>query len=160
MQTTLRIFTLAGCLAAFSVSAAEPSQAELYQKLAECQASTEQVEAFNALADAEQVTFAKDEEHSPWGGAAWRVDPALKANGVSSPLAVMTDRNSFFLQSASTAPLADAAKLASALKLRKTLDTDGYVDYQRTLDNGATLRVVSTEDKNTDLYVGCSYPQN
>ncbi|PBJ09973.1 hypothetical protein BSG18_18910 [Pseudomonas ogarae] len=33
-------------------------------------------------------------------------------------------------------------------------------DRQRSLGNGATLRVVSTQDKDSDLYVGCSYEQD
>lgn len=67
---------------------------------------------------------------------------------------------SFFLQAKSGNPKADAEKLASTLKPEKTLDTDGYVDYQRDLGNGATLRVVSTENKESDLYVGCTYQQD
>ena len=159
MKGSLRYLTLAGCLAAFSASAADSAQVALFTALAKCEASAQQVEAFNQLVEAEQLTFTKDEAHSPWGGAAWQVTPALSINGVSSATLVMTDRFSFYLQSSSTAPLADAAKLASTLKLKKTLDTDGYVDYQRVLESKGTLRVVSTEDKDRDLYVGCSYPQ-
>ncbi|WP_194790555.1 hypothetical protein [Pseudomonas sp. UFMG81] len=159
MKTSLRIIALAGCLASFSVSAADSAQVALFTALAQCQASAQQVEQFNQLADAEQLTFTKDDEHSPWGGAAWQVPSALSINGVTSSTLVMTDRFSFYLLTSSTAPQADAAKLANGLKLKKTLDTDGYVDYQRVLDSKGTLRVVSTEDKDRDLYVGCSYPQ-
>lgn len=159
MKGSLHVFALAGCLAAFSASAADSAQVTLLTTLVKCQASAQQVEQFNQLLDAGQLSFTKDDAHSPWGGAAWQVTPALSINGVSSATVVMTDRFSFFLQSDSTTPQADAAKLASTLKLNKTLDTDGYVDYQRELDNKGTLRVVSTEDKNRDLYVGCSYPQ-
>lgn len=94
---------------------------------------------------AAQARAAGHEAHSPWGGGAWQATPALTVHGVSSTTLVMTDRFSFFLQAKSSSPKTDAEKLASALKLKKTLDTDGYVDYQRNLDNGATLRVVSTE---------------
>jgi hypothetical protein len=160
MKVSLAIVALAGCLFTFSVSAAGPSHSELFKALAQCQASAQQVSEFNGLVDAEQLSLAKDEPHSPWGGGAWQVTPALTVHGVSSTTAVMTDRFSFFLQSKSSNPKTDAEKLASTLKLQKILDTDGYVDYQRSLGNGATLRVVSTEDKDSDLYVGCSYQQN
>lgn len=159
MKGSLRFITLVGSLTAFNAMAADSAQVALFTALAQCQASAQQVEAFNQLADSGQLTFTKDEAHSPWGGAAWQVTPALSINGVSSATLVMTDRYSFYLQTSSSAPQADAAKLASALKLKKTLDTDGYVDYQRVLDSKGTLRVVSTEDKARDLYVGCSYPQ-
>ncbi|SDB11794.1 hypothetical protein SAMN03159382_00363 [Pseudomonas sp. NFACC23-1] len=48
----------------------------------------------------------------------------------------------------------DSPPSGITLKLKKTLDTDGYVDCQGSLGNGATLRVVSTEDKDSDPYVG------
>lgn len=159
MKTSLRLIALAGSLAACSVSAAEVDQVALLTSLVKCQASSQQVAQFNKMLDDQQLTLIKDEAHSPWGGAAWQVSPALSINGVTSATVVMTDRFSFFLQSATTTPQADAAKLASSLKLEKTLDTDGYVDYQRKLDSKGALRVVSTEDKDRDLYVGCSYPQ-
>lgn len=160
MKISLGLLALAGCLSTFSVSAAGPNQSDLFKALAECKASAQQVAEFNGLVDAGQLSLPKDVPHSPWGGGAWQVTPALMVHGVSSTTAVMTDRASFFLQAKSSNPKADAEKLASTLTLQKILDTDGYVDFQRSLDNGATLRVVSTEDKDSDLYVGCSYQQN
>ncbi|WP_433861586.1 hypothetical protein [Pseudomonas thivervalensis] len=160
MKLSLGPIALAGCLSTAPVLAATPSHSDLFKALAQCQASAQQVSEFNGLVDAEQVSLAKDEAHTPWGGGAWQATPALTVHGVSSTTLVMTDRFSFFLQAKSGNPKADAEKLASALKLEKTLDTDGYVDYQRNLDNGATLRVVSTENKDSDLYVGCTYQQD
>ncbi|WPN65732.1 hypothetical protein QMK47_12320 [Pseudomonas sp. P9_35] len=160
MKISLGLVALAGCLSTFAVSAAGSSHSDLFKALAQCQANAQQVGKFNDLVDAEQLTLSKDEAHSPWGGGAWQATPALTVHGVSSTTLVMTDRFSFFLQAKSSSPKADAEKLASTLKLKKTLDTDGYVDYQRSLGNGATLRVVSTEDKASDLYVGCSYEQD
>lgn len=160
MKVSLGIVALAGCLSTFSVSAAGPSHSDLFKALAQCQAGAQQVSEFNDLVAAEQLSLPKDEPHSPWGGGAWQVTPALTVHGVSSTTAVMTDRFNFFLQAKSSSPKADAEKLASTLKLRKTLDLGGYVDYQRSLGNGATLRVVSTENKDSDLYVGCSYQRN
>ncbi|EPJ97738.1 MULTISPECIES: hypothetical protein [Pseudomonas] len=160
MKISLGLVALAGCLSTFTVSAAGPSHSDLFKALAQCQANAQQVGEFNDLVDAEQLTLSKDEAHSPWGGGAWQATPALTVHGVSSTTLVMTDRFSFFLQAKSSSPKADAEKLASTLKLKKTLDTDGYVDYQRSLGNGASLRVVSTEDKDSDLYVGCSYEQD
>lgn len=153
------VFAIASCLATFSVSATEQGDIELFKALAQCQASAGQVQDFNNRADTGQVSWAKDEQNSPWGGGAWQATPALSINGVSSATVVMTDRFSFFLQIASNSPQADAQKLATTLKLKQSLASDGYVDYQRRLDNGASLRVVSTENKGRDLYVGCSYPQ-
>jgi len=158
MKVALGLFTLAGCLFSFAATAA-PTHGEMFQALAECKGNAQQVGEFNALVDAKQLTLAKDAAHTPWGGGAWQVTPALAVSGVSSSTAVMIDRFGFFLQTKSSTPAADAEKLASTLKLKKVLDTGGYVDYQRSLDNGATLRVLSTEDKDVDLYVGCSYPQ-
>lgn len=160
MKIALGIVTLAGCLSSFSASAAGPSHIDLFKTLAQCEASAKQVGEFNALVDAQQVSLPKDVPHTPWGGGAWQATPALTVQGVSSPILVMTDRASFYLQAESSSPKADAEKLASTLKLQKVLDTGGYVDYQRSLGNGATLRVVSTENKDSDLYVGCSYQLN
>ena len=160
MKTSLGLVALAGCLSTAPVLAAGPNHSDLFKALAQCQASAQQVSEFNGLVDAEQVSLPKDEAHSPWGGGAWQATPALTVHRVSSTTLVMTDRFSFFLQAKSSHPKADAEKLASTLKLGKTLDTDGYVDYQRNLDNGATLRVVSTENKDSDLYVGCTYQQD
>ncbi|MBV4473318.1 hypothetical protein [Pseudomonas botevensis] len=157
MKVSFAIATLAGCLFTLSASAATPTHGELFQALAECQGNLKQVGAFNELVDAKQLSLANDEAHTPWGGGAWQVTPALTVHGVSSSTAVMIDRFGFFLQTASSSPKADAEKLASTLKLKKVLDTEGYVDYQRSLGNGAIVRVLSTENKDSDLYVGCSY---
>jgi hypothetical protein len=156
MKVALGLFTLAGCLFSFAATAA-PTHGEMFQALAECKGNAQQVGEFNALVDSEQLKLAKDAAHAPWGGSAWQVKPALTVNGVTSSTAVMTDRFSFFLEIESTNPKVDAEKLASALKLQKLLDNDGYVDYQRSLSTGGVVRVVSTENKDSGLYVGCSY---
>lgn len=157
MKASLGFVALAGCLSTFSASAAGPSHSELYQALAQCEASAQQVSEFNELISSGQLSLPKDEENSPWGGNAWQVKPALTVQGVSSTTAVATDRYGFSILVKTSTPQADAAKLASTLKLEKKLDMDGYVDYKRSLDNGATVRVMSTEHKDKDLYVGCAY---
>lgn len=120
MKVSLGFVALAGCLSTFSVLAAGPSQSDLFKALAECQASAQQVAEFNGLVDAGQLSLPKDVPHSPWGGGAWQVTPALTVHGVSSTTAVMTDRASFFLQAKSSSPKADAEQIASKLELKKS----------------------------------------
>ncbi|QBF28231.1 hypothetical protein EXN22_22015 [Pseudomonas tructae] len=150
---------LAGCLSAFCAMADEPAQYQLFNTLAHCQGSREQIAEFNRLVDAGQLSFSRDEAHGPWGGGAWQLGEALRIGVVSSKTAVMTDRFSFFILVASASPHADMQKAAKALKLEKKHDSDGYVAYQRDLDSAGvnTLQVVSTEDAKRNFYVGCSY---
>lgn len=157
MKASLGFVALAGCLSTFSVSAAGLSHGELYQALAQCQATKEQVAEFNELASSGQLSLPKDEENSPWGGNAWQVKPALTVQGVSSTNAVSSDKYGFYILIKTDTPQVDAAKLASTLKLEKKLDMDGYVDYKRDHDARSLVRVMSTEDKNHDLYLGCAY---
>lgn len=151
-------FLFFACFGLLNVAVvATPQNRAVVEQLVSCSAPLKSAVAFSNAVDSPDFDLASADEYAPWGGAAWKVYPAIKLGDISSDIVIMETNRSFYLRVPSKDPKTDIRNVAKALQLTVETDRDDYLDYRKILTD-RTIQVQTTENAD-DFWVGCFYDQ-
>lgn len=139
------------------VLAKDIDQMALLEKVVQCKASAQDVAQLNRLVDQEKIVFPSANGVSVWGGSAWELKDVIKFGGVSSSVAIMNSRFSFYLRVPTSDIKRDIANVANTLGLNKDFESGDSISYTRT--TGIATAAAMSSDEPDSYWVGCSYKQ-